>query len=602
MPLDNGAALSAQLRETDMDRREFIDTVTRVAAVSAVTGPALAATEEKSPAVAPAVSPDRGQKRVLDPGAMNGAQSLLKALVDAGITTCFGNPGTSEMQLVHEIGLTDKVRPVLCLQENIVTGAADGYGRMKGTPAFTLLHVGSGFANGIAMLHNAGRANTPVVNIVGANASYHQSNYPEHELVNGRVVDLVHAVSHWSQEARSASELGELGVKAAALAKRGKICTVVAPTDRQWETANPPPALQPAAARPKASAQAIKHATQMLSSGKKTALVLGNLALEGEALEAAGRICAKTGAVLLGESFPSRLARGEGRPPIALIPYFYEICLSFLKPFEQLIFVGAGLPVSTFAYKDKQAFKSPVSCDLFTMASVDQDLVVALKSLSEETGANSLKTPRQILAKLAPPAGELNAVAMGQTIGMLMPENAILIDEARTGGQPIFAATQGARAHDYLSTDCGGAIGSGLPMALGAAIACPDRKTILLQADGGGMYTVQTLWSLARENADVVVVVLKNDAYAILELELARVREKEANAKMKSMFSLGNPSIDWASVSVGLGVPATKARTAEEFHQQFGDALAKKGPQLIECQVAYPKAWPTFVENIHRSR
>ncbi len=533
---------------------------------------------------------------------MNGAQSLLKALVDAGITTCFGNPGTSEMHLVHEIGLTDKVRPVLCLQENIVTGAADGYGRMKGTPAFTLLHVGSGFANGIAMLHNAGRANTPIVNVVGANASYHQSNYPEHELINGRVVDLVHAVSHWSQEARSASELGELGVKAAGLAKRCKICTVVAPTDRQWETANPPPALQPAAARSKASAQAIKHAAQMLSSGKKTVLMLGNLALGGEALEAAGRICAKSGAVLLAESIPSRLARGEGRPPIALIPYFYEVCLAFLKPFEQMIFVGAGLPVSTFAYKDKQALKSQVSGDLFTMASADQDLAVALKSLAEEAGANSLKTPRQLSAKFAPPTGELNAIAMGQTICMLMPENAILIDESVTSAPQIFAITQGARAHDYLSADGGGAIGGGLPIALGAAIACPDRKTILLQADGSGMYTVQTLWSLAREHADVVVVVLKNDAYAILELELARVREKEANAKMKSMFGLGNPSIDWASISVGLGVPATKARTAEEFHQQFGDALAKKGPQLIECQVAYPKAWPTLVENIHRLR
>jgi acetolactate synthase-1/2/3 large subunit len=605
MPLENGAAPSAQIKERDMDRREFIDTLARAAAASAVTVPALAAAEEKSPAVVPPVTPvaaERGEKRVQYPGAMNGAQSLLKALVDAGITTCFGNPGTSEMHLVHEIGLTDKVRPVLCLQENIVTGAADGYGRMKGTPAFTLLHVGSGFANSIAMLHNAGRANTPIVNVVGANASYHQSNYPEHELINGRVVDLVHAVSHWSQEARSASELGELGVKAAALAKRGKICTVVAPTNHQWETANPPPALQAPTARPKASAEAIKHASQMLSSGKKTALVLGNLALRGEALEAAGRICAKSGAVLLGETFPSRLARGEGRPPIALVPYFYEICLNFLKPFEQLIFVGALLPVTTFAYKNKQALKSQVTCELFTMASVDQDLELALKSLAEQTESNSLRTPRQLLAKVAKPSGELNADTMGQTICMLMPENAILVDEAGTNGPRIFAATQGARAHDYLNQGNGGAIGGGLPLALGAAIACPDRKTILLQADGGGMYTVQTLWSMAREHADVVVVVLKNDAYAILELELARVREGETNAKMKSMFSLGNPSIDWVSVSAGLGVPATKAGTAEEFHQHFGDALAKKGPRLIECQVAYPNAWPTLVENIHRLR
>jgi len=213
---------------------------------------------------------------------MNGAQSLFKALLDAGITTCFANPGTSEMQLVYEIGMTDKVRPVLCLQEDVVTGAADGYGRMTGAPAFTLLHVGSGFANGIAMLHNAGRANTPIVNVVGANATYHQPNYPEHELINGRVTDLARTVSHWSQEARSASHLGELGAEAAALARTGKICTIVAPTNCHWEEASPPPTVPAPLGRPKAAAEAIAHGAAMLTNGKKTGLVLGNLALQGE--------------------------------------------------------------------------------------------------------------------------------------------------------------------------------------------------------------------------------------------------------------------------------------------------------------------------------
>ena len=135
---------------------------------------------------------------------MNGAQALFKALTDAGLDTCFANPGTSEMQLVYEIGLTKDVRPVLCLQENTVTGAADGYARMAGKPAFTLLHVAAGFANGIANLQNAGRANTSVVNIVGANATYHQPNYPEHELINGHIVDLARVVSHWVHQAKSA--------------------------------------------------------------------------------------------------------------------------------------------------------------------------------------------------------------------------------------------------------------------------------------------------------------------------------------------------------------------------------------------------------------
>ena len=318
---------------------------------------------------------------------MNGAQSLFKALVDAGITTCFANPGTSEMQLVYEIGMTDKVRPVLCLQEDVVTGAADGYARMTGAPAFTLLHVGSGFGNGIAMLHNAGRANTPIVNVVGANASYHQPNNPEHELINGHITDLARVVSHWAQEARSASNLGELGAEAAALAKTGKICTIVAPTNWHWEEANPPPIVPASPGRPKTAAEAIARAATMLKNGKKTGLVLGNLALHGEALNIAGRIAAKTGAALLSEIFPSyHLSRGEGRPPVDPIPYEFEIGLKFLQPFEQLIFVGALFPVATFAYKNKPTMKSPPGCDLFVMASVEQDLTAALRSLAEASG------------------------------------------------------------------------------------------------------------------------------------------------------------------------------------------------------------------------
>ena len=313
---------------------------------------------------------------------MNGAQALFKALTDAGVTTCFANPGTSEMQLVYEIGLTANVRPILCLQEDVVTGAADGYARMKGSPAVTLLHVGSGFANGIAMLHNAGRANTPVINVVGANASYHQPNYPEHELINGRVVDLARVVSHWIREARSATDLGELGVEATVLAKAGKICTIVAPTNFHWEEAATPPIPPAALRRPTASPDAIHHAANMLANGKKTGLVLGNLALRGEPLDIAGRVAAKTNAALLSETFPSfSLARGEGRPFVEIIPYFLETGLEFLKDFEQLIFVGALLPVSTFAYRNKPTFKNAARCALFTMASADQDLLAALELL-----------------------------------------------------------------------------------------------------------------------------------------------------------------------------------------------------------------------------
>jgi len=534
---------------------------------------------------------------------MNGAQALFKALTDAGVTTCFANPGTSEMQLVYEIGLTANVRPILCLQEDVVTGAADGYARMRGSPAVTLLHVGSGFANGIAMLHNAGRANTPVINVVGANASYHQPNYPEHELINGRVIDLARVVSHWTREARSASDLGEFGVEATVLAKTGKICTIVAPTNFHWEDATPPPIPPAASHRPMASPDAIGYAAKMLVNGKKTGLVLGNLALRGDPLEIAGRIAAKTNAALLSETFPSfSLARGEGRPIVEIIPYYLEAGLEFLKDFEQLIFVGALYPVATFAYRNKPAFKYAPQCALFTMASADQDLLAALQLLAKATDSATAETMRQTRRATTVPIGELTVATIGQTLCALMPDNAVLVDEAATNGPKIFAATEGARSHDYLSPVNGGAIGGGFPMALGAAIACPDRKVILVQADGSGMYTVQALWSMAREKADIVAIVLKNDTYAVLGLEMARVREGELNAKMESMLDLTNPKLDWVNIASGLGVSASRAKTAEEFYRHFTSAIEMKGPTLIECQVAIPKEFAAFAEYISKNR
>jgi acetolactate synthase-1/2/3 large subunit len=397
--------------------------------------------------------------------------------------------------------------------------------------------------------------------------------------------------------------LGELGAEAAALAKTGKICTIVAPTNCHWEDASAPPIWPAPAGRPKAAPEAISRVARMLATGKKTGLVLGNLALHGDALEIAGRIAAKTGAVLLSETNPSRyLARGEGRPLVEPIPYLYEVCAKFLESFEQLIFVGALFPVSTFAYRNKSTMKCQPGCDLFAMASVEQDLAAALQSLADATHAAGALVPRQPRTEVLAPAGALTAETIGQTLCLLMPTNAILIDEAATNGPPIFAATRGARAHDFLSPVNGGAIGGGLPMALGTAIACPDRKVIHLQADGSGMYTIQALWSMAREQADVTIVVIKNDAYAILELELARVREHEKNAKMKSMLDLNNPTLDWVSLATGHGVPASRAKTAEEFHREFGAALGVKGPRLIECQVGVPKELLALEEYIHRTR
>ena len=518
---------------------------------------------------------------------MNGAQALLRALTEAGLDTCFTNPGTSEMQFLYEVSRTDEVRAVLCLQENTVTGAADGYARMAGKPAFTLLHVGSGFANAMANLHNAGRANVPVVNIVGANATYHQFNFPEHELINGKITDLARVVSHWTQEARTASDLGSLGAQAARYAGTGagKICTLVAPTDCHWDPAVAPPVYSEPVTTPKASAETIQEVAALLTNGKKTAILAGASAMYGDGVELVGRIAAKTGADLLGESWASRSARGEGNVLVRQVPYIAEMALPFLASYQQLILVGAHRPVVTFAYQGMPLTKVREGCTTTTLATLDHDILAALGDLAHAVGALSSSPARQLRTQCSAPVGDLTPDAIGQSLCVLLPEDAILVDEAITMGLRTFEHTKGARRHDYLHAGCGGAIGGGLPLALGAAIACPNRKVVALQADGSAMYTNQALWSIAREHADVIIVLLKNDSYAVLHFEMARVREGEENRKLRSLLDLTSPTIDWVRMAESQGVPASRSTTAEEFHQQLQSALAGKGPRLIEAQV-----------------
>ncbi|UFX44464.1 acetolactate synthase large subunit [Bradyrhizobium sp. 41S5] len=533
---------------------------------------------------------------------MNGAQALFKALTDAGLDTCFANPGTSEMQLVYEIGQTKGVRPILCLEENVVTGAADGYGRMAGRPAFTLLHVGSGFANGIANIHNAGRANTTMVNVVGANATYHQPNFAEHEFIGGKIVDLARVVSHWAHEAKSASDLGVLGAMAARYSRMGagKICTVVAPTNCHWDPAVAPPVPAAPLETPKVSPQTIQEVVALLTNGKKTAIALGSHAMYGDGLELAGRIAAKSGADLLVETTPSRLARGEGRVAVEKIPYLPEDAIPFFQKYEQLILVGALFPVTTFAYKGKPVIKVPASCEVTAFATVDHDILSALADLAKAVGTPSQPATRRVRSERAPPSGALTDATIGQTMGLLLPQNAILVSDSATTEAALYLGTEGALAHDYLFADCGGAIGAGLPVALGAAVACPDRKTIVLEGDGSGMYTPQSLWTMARENVDVTVVVLKNDNYGILNIELARVRDGDPNEKMLSMLHLSNPSLDWVKLAEAQGVPATRATTAEEFHRQFAAAMSTKGPKLIEAKIV--QNLQPAIDAVHKAR
>ncbi len=513
---------------------------------------------------------------------MNGAHALLDSLVNAGIEVCFANPGTSEMHLVTAIGKSDAVRPVLCLFEGVVTGAADGYARMSDKPAITLLHLGPGYANGMANLHNARKGYSAVVNIVGDHAVWHhQYDAPLTSDVEGHA----RLQSHWVRTSSSSEDLALAGAEAvqAARAGWGHIATLIVPANHAWEPAEKSyDRLLPEASTAVAPA-AISRVAEALGNGRRTALVLGGRALREDALVGAGRIAAATGATLLCETFPSRLQRGTGRVPLARIPYFAEQAITFLQDFEQIILVGAKRPAGFFAYPGVASLLAPEDCAMLTLAGVDEDVAGALAAVADAIGAGA-DYPRQPRIVPEITGDQLTPAAIGDVISALLPEHAIVSDEGITCGLELFLRTQGAPAHDWLAIT-GGAIGQGLPVSFGASIACPERKVVAFQADGSAMYTVQALWSMARERTDVTVVLLNNSSYAILNVELARLKAGEPNAKTLSMLDLGNPVIDWVALASGMDVSASRATTVAEFQQQFGEAMATRGPRLIEVMV-----------------
>lgn len=510
---------------------------------------------------------------------MNGAEALVESLAGAGVEACFANPGTSEMQLVAAIGRHPTMRAVLGLFEGVVTGAADGYGRMADKPAMTLLHLGPGLANGCANLHNARRARTPVVNIVGDHAVAHLAlDAP----LTSDVTGIAKPVSDWVATSASPENLAACGVEAywQANAYPGKVATVIAPADHTWTQGAQPVSPRVPSRAPVASDDAVSAAAEALKSGKPTALFLGGRALRAEALAVAGDIATATEARLIAETFPARLQRGEGRAIVETLPYFGEQAVDFLKGLNAIVLIGAPAPVSFFAYPDKPSWLAPESGALLTLATAREDALDALTRLRTAMGVAPGGARLQSLHQ--PASGEgLTPATIGAVLARLSSDDTIVVDEAVTSGGPIFAAMAGARRHDWLSLT-GGAIGQGLPLAVGAAVACPDRKVIALQADGSGMYTLQALWTMAREDLDVTVIIFNNGSYAILNHELVRVGAEAAGAKGRSLLDLTRPAIDWASLAIGMGVPAVRVETLAEFSDAAGVALRARGPRLIE--------------------
>ncbi|MGW5052398.1 acetolactate synthase large subunit [Actinokineospora sp. NPDC004072] len=509
---------------------------------------------------------------------MNGAQSLIHTLVDSGVEVCFANPGTSEMHFVAALDAVPRMRGVLALAEGVVTGAADGYGRMADKPAATLLHLGPGLVNGMANLHNARRAHTPVVNVIGDHALSHKGFDAPLE----SDIDALNGWTRgWSRTSTDTAAVGKDAAEAVAAARGGRIANLVLPADVSWGEGG-----QPAAEVVPPAPQAVDEARIAEIAGvlgESTVILLGAGATRERGLRAASRIAAATGAKLFAETFPARIERGAGLPAVDRLGYLAEQVQWQLTGVTTLVLVGAKAPVSFFAYPGKASELTPEGCAVHTLAELGEDAADALDRLADRVAAG-VEPVLQAPSRPALPSGDLTPQNWAEVVGALLPEGAIVSDEANTSGLMIPMTTAGAPRHDVL-TLTGGAIGQGLPVAVGAAVACPDRPVICLQSDGSAMYTISALWTMARENLDVTTILLNNRAYAILRVELSRVGAEAAGPKANSLLDLSTPDLDFVAIATGMGVPATRARTAEELAEQFQRALAEPGPHLIEAMV-----------------
>ena len=506
---------------------------------------------------------------------MIAAAVLLETLVDAGIGVVFTNPGTSEIHYVAALDDVSRIRGVLCLHENVATGAADGYARITRRPAAVLLHLGPGLANGLANLHNARRAHSPVVTVVGDHATSHQGRDTPLE---SRISTLADWTEGWSRAVTSAATIGADTAEAicAAATGPGGPVTLVVPADVAWSdggpagaTAAPPPRAVPSSAR-------IAEIAELLTGDGPAALLLGAPARDEAALRAAARIAAATGTIVLVETLSAHLVQGGDVPGFPRVAYFPEQARAQFAGVRHAILVEAGPPYSLFAYQEQPSDLLPPDVAVHRLAEAAEDGTQALLRLAD------LVAPERPAPHTGTGAGEplpnarLDRENWAQVVARLLPADAIVSDEAVSLAAAFQAVGAGARRHEVLGIT-GAAIGQGLPVALGAALAAPDRPVVALQADGSAIYTISALWTMARERADVTVVILDNGAYAILDAELARTG-REAGPAARSLTTLAGPSIDFVSLAHGFGVPATRATTT--------DALAAPGPHLIDAVLA----------------
>lgn len=513
----------------------------------------------------------------------NGAKALIETLTNAGIDTCFTNPGTSEMHFVAALD-DSKMRAVLTLFEGVATGAADGYARIAEKPAATLLHLGCGLGNGLANLHNARKARVPMVNIVGDHATYHTKYDAQ---LQSDIETVARNCSKWVRTTQATRDIGSDAAEAikVAIGPPAQISTLILPADVSWgeggtaidDFSRPAPQA--------ASADVVSEIAEVLkTSGRKTVILLGRRVLMEEGLVAASRIAEKTGAKLLTEVFPTRFQRGAGLPHVERLAYLAEMASVQLGGFRNMILIDAKSPVSFFGYPGKKSDLVPDGCTVYNLVDIDQDALKSIRALVEAVGATDTPPKLQQPKRPGLASGKLNAEKVMQAVGALLPENAIISDEAQTSGLKLPGHTAGVPKHDLLALT-GGSIGQGLPVAVGAAIAGKGRPVLALIGDGSSMYTIQALWTIVAEQLDVTTVIMNNGSYAILNIELQRVGADSIGPKAKAQLDISEPPIDFVSIARGMGMPAVRTRTADDFNAELEKAFREPGPHLIDAVV-----------------
>jgi acetolactate synthase-1/2/3 large subunit len=514
---------------------------------------------------------------------MNGAESLVTTLVDCGVDICFANPGTSEMHFLSALD-NPRMKSVLCLFEGVCTGAADGWYRMTDKPASTLLHLGPGLANGLANIHNAKRASSGMVNIVGEHSASHLKYDPP---LTSDIEGLARPLSHWVRRAESSATIAWDTAVAVTKASEhpGQIATLILPGDTAWQDAGI--AVTPVAKPPhrKAPDQArVDEIAKVLRSGEPALLILANRATRGRALELAGKVAAGTGCRLGSQFFTARIERGAGRVPLERIPYAVAPGTAFLAGFRHLITLETKEPVAFFSYPDKPSLlKAPGAC-VHGLAEADEDSILALEMLVDALGLGDAVSKRQDRVDTPVPEGALNPTSIAHALAAALPEGAILVDESLTTGRESMGLTMGARPHDLIN-NLGGSIGYGTPVGIGTALACPDRRTFCMVGDGSAMYTIQSLWTQAREGLPVTTIIFANNSYAILKAEYANMGAGTPGPQALAMIDIDRPTIDWVAMAKSMGVPGVSVDNAGDFHREMVRSTKAEGPVLIEVKL-----------------